>query len=96
MTDPEAHIADPSARFDQIEGILKAYPDISEEELTDLKHWFNKEASSLEVASLASKENCRSGYTRFRSEHVDKFGFSDILILILIIAFISSVIFLSL
>lgn len=65
-------------RFDQVETLLGRYPAISQDELNDLKHWFRKEASAFEVASLASKETITTGYTRFRQEHIDVFSFRDI------------------
>ena len=60
-------------RFDRIEAILSAYPDVTDGETDLLKHWFRKEASAFEVASLASKEICQSGYRQFSADHLDRF-----------------------
>ncbi|RJX68001.1 hypothetical protein D6858_08670 [Tsuneonella suprasediminis] len=65
-------------RFDQVEALLGRYPAISQDELNDLKHWFRKEASAFEVASLASKEAIHYGYAQFRREHIDVFSFRDV------------------
>ena len=63
QNDGEPAVAD---RFDQIEAILQRYPDIDDGELADLKRWFGKEASSFEVASLASKDSVNPQYGEFR------------------------------
>lgn len=60
-----------SNRFDYAEHLLSRYPAITEDEVEDLKRWFNKEASAFEVASLASKERIHAGYTAFRADHID-------------------------
>ena len=66
-------------RFDHVDALLQRYPDISEDELDDLKRWFVKEASAFEIASLSSKDATSAGYRRFRSEHIDPFNASDLL-----------------
>ena len=89
MNKNKAEAADPSARFDDIEQLLNSYPDISEEQLGELKHWFKKEASAFEVASIASKHPV--GYAKFRAEHIDKFSALEKIlgsVLLLILAFI--------
>ena len=60
-----------SNRFDYAEHLLSRHPAITEDEVEDLKRWFNKEASAFEVASLASKERIHAGYTAFRADHID-------------------------
>jgi hypothetical protein len=65
-------------RFDAIEATLARYPHLDEGELADLKHWFRREASAFEVASLASKDALREPYRRFRAEHIDRFGLRDL------------------
>jgi dsRNA-specific ribonuclease len=61
-----------------IEALLASYPDVTEGELATLKNWFNREASALDVGTLASKDELRSGYTQFRAEHIDKFTAKEI------------------
>tara|TARA_R100001129_G_C5193183_1_gene211415 strand:- start:257 stop:553 length:297 start_codon:yes stop_codon:yes gene_type:complete len=70
-------------RFDQIEATLLRYPDIDGTELADLKRWFDKEASALEVASLASKERLRQQYSDFRSAHIDRLGLVEMVLTVL-------------
>lgn len=79
MSDQKADVADPSARFDEIEQLLNSYPDVSEEQLGELKRWFKKGASAFEVASLASKQP--ADYARFRADHIDKFSKIEILVI---------------
>ena len=71
QTNGEGAVTD---RFDEIEATLLRYPDIDNAELADLKRWFDKEASALEVASLASKDTLRRQYGEFRAAHIDKLG----------------------
>jgi hypothetical protein len=73
-----AAIAD---RFDHAEALLARYPGLTEEELLDLTHWFRKEASAFDVASLASKESVAEPYRLFRAEHVDRFRVKEAIIL---------------
>lgn len=72
-----------SERFDAMAALLSRYPHLDELELADLKRWFAKEASAFEVASLASKEELREAYTRFREEHVDRFSARDAMIMLI-------------
>lgn len=85
MTDTEIGGEAPGDRFDRIEAILRAYPNISESDLAILKHWFRKEASAFEAASLASKDSCRAAYIQFRADHIDRFDAKDWIILIVLI-----------
>lgn len=79
MSDHKAADADPSARFDEIEQLLNSYPDVSDKQLGELKRWFKKEASAFEVASLASKQP--AGYAKFRTDHIDKFSKTEMLVI---------------
>ena len=83
MHDQQAVSADPSARFDRVEALLNAYPDVSDEQLAEMKHWFKRQASAFEVASLASKNPL--GYEKFRSDHVDKFSKFDLAMIALVV-----------
>jgi dsRNA-specific ribonuclease len=78
MTAYESDAAVGVARMAHIEALLASYPDVTEGELATLKNWFNREASALDVATLASKDELRSGYTRFRADYIDKFTAKDI------------------
>jgi hypothetical protein len=68
-------------RFDTVEALLARFPEVSEAELGELKHWFGKEASAFEVASLASKETLRPSYDRFRAEHIDRMSIRDLAVI---------------
>lgn len=83
MNDTKAVAADNSDRFDRAEALLSRYPDIDGEELKSLKQWFDKEASSFEVASLATKE--LSGYSQFRADHMDRFSALEMITIGLIV-----------
>lgn len=73
-------------RFDAIEAVLQRYPHIEPHELADLRHWFGKEASAFEVASMASKEHIKQPYAQFRAAHVDKLGVKEIAFSVLVAA----------
>ena len=66
-------------RMSRMSELLKRYPNVSQDELAEAKAWFRREASALEVATLASREDISAGYTLFRKEHVDRFSPRDIL-----------------
>jgi hypothetical protein len=78
-------------RFDAIEGLLSRYPQLEGAELADLKRWFAKEASAFDVASLASKEELREPYTRFRADHVDRFSARDLMYILVGLAVVAGV-----
>lgn len=84
MTDTSMGQVGPIDRFDRASTILAAYPDITDEELLELKRWFAK-ASALEVASIASTEALTSNYLRFKAEHLEKFTLKDWLFVIVTI-----------
>ena len=92
MKDTKAEPADSSVRFDRMEGLLKSYPNISDEDLRELKHWFAKEASSFEIASIASKEAAEEGYKKFRADHVDKFNALEAIIIGVVILGVASLV----
>lgn len=79
MNNERADSANLSARFDRIEVLLNSYPDVTDEQLRELKRWFNKEASAFEIASLASKAPV--GYGKFRADHIDKFSKGELLLI---------------
>jgi hypothetical protein len=80
-----------SERFDAMAALLARYPNLEPVELAELKHWFSKEASAFDVASLASKEELREPYTRFRAEHVDRFGARDLVVILSALAVVAGV-----
>lgn len=62
----------------QIEAVLADYPNVSPERLDELLHWFRKEASSLDVALVASNQAIAESYARFRADHIDSLKGRDI------------------
>lgn len=92
MSDPKAESGDPSVRFDQMEVLLQSYPDISDDELQDLKRWFTKEASSFQIASMASKKAIEPNYRKFRADHIDKFSFFEGIIATVVVLIVAALI----
>ena len=66
-----------SERRVRIERLLAQYPALSERELAETIGWFEREASALDVALIASNERVSRGYSRFRAEHIDRFDLKD-------------------
>lgn len=64
-------------RFAHVESLIARYPAITDDQVEDLKRWFDKEASAFDVATLASKEAIHSSYMAFRRKHVDAFRAKD-------------------
>lgn len=60
-----------AARREQMEAALGEYPHLSEERLAALLGWFRKEASALDVATVASNPAIAASYRQFRAEHID-------------------------
>jgi hypothetical protein len=75
----------------RIEQLLARYPAISERELAALLRWFEREASALDVAVVASNERISSGYGRFKAEHIDRFDIWDMARAVLFLAIFGTV-----
>lgn len=70
----------PSAdRRAQIERMLADYPNLDDERLGDLISWFRKEASALDVATIASNPAIVQPYRRFCADHIDPISGRDML-----------------
>lgn len=79
------------SRNPEIEALVGRYPNLNNDEIATLKHWFKKEASAFDVATLASQESIHYGYRRFREEHVDRFGLREwVVIASIVIAFLAA------
>ena len=63
----------------RVERLLARYPALSEDELAELLHWFEREASALDVALVASNRQIGRGYDLFKAEHIDRFRFRDVI-----------------
>lgn len=72
------HVATGVDRRAHIENLLASYPDLEPEQLKELVDWFSREASALDVGMIASNEEVKAGYERFRAEHLDRFKPNDI------------------
>lgn len=56
----------------EVREALARYPYVNDAELGDLLHWFRREASALEVATMASEPGIVHQYQRFKAEHLDR------------------------
>lgn len=56
----------------RIERIIAAYPTVEPADLEFLLNWYRNEASAYDVAMLAANRDIHDGYTRFRSDHIDR------------------------
>jgi hypothetical protein len=75
--------ADPRARAT---ALLSRYPDLSEQELGELEHWFRKDASALDVGLLASDPGIATQFRAYRNRHHDRFTLRDILLAVAFLA----------
>lgn len=55
-----------------VEEKLSGYPDISAEKLLDLIYWFKREATAMELATIAGNPKVRDNYRQFRDKYLDK------------------------
>ena len=82
-------------RLARVSALLKRYPDVTHHELGELKTWFKRQASALDIGILASQEDIGSGYALFREEHIDRFAGKDIVaiaaVLVAVIGIIASI-----
>lgn len=92
MTSTNTADQDHSNRFHEVEDLLKAYPAVSNSQVKKLKHWLMREASAIEVADLARKESCGSGYRQFRTDHLDRLQAWDILLIIMAVPAVATLI----
>ena len=54
------------------ESLIGAYPQISQDDLDELLHWYRRTASSYDLAMLSAREEIKPGYRRFYADHVDR------------------------
>jgi hypothetical protein len=77
MTTDENGAPAGAERLTRVAALLQRYPDVSHHELSELKTWFKRQASALDIGILASKEEVGRGYALFREEHIDRFAGKD-------------------
>lgn len=70
MTNNEGAVG--AGRRAHAEALLARYPSVSADELTDLLHWFRKEATALEIGLIASDPALADPYRQFSARHIDK------------------------
>jgi hypothetical protein len=75
MNHPEG--AESVERHVRIETMLARYPQLEDVELRELKHWFRKEASALDVGIIASDPSLAEPYRRFAVDHIEKLTPAD-------------------
>lgn len=71
--------ADGATTRARIEALLASYPQLEADELVELKHWFRRTASALDVGLVASNETIAPAYRAFRAAHLDGFTPADLL-----------------
>lgn len=74
------------------ETAVAQYPDLSPEELSSLKRWFDKEASAHDIALMSMNRDIQPQYTAFRRTHYDRITARDTLFLVAFWAVIFGVI----
>jgi hypothetical protein len=62
---------------ERAEALIARYPELGSEELERLLYWYRREASSMDVALLASNEAIHDRYRAFRRDHVERFSLKD-------------------
>lgn len=56
----------------EVEVTLAEYPDLPADRIVDLMYWFKREATALEVATVASNPAIQKNYRQFRDAHLDR------------------------
>lgn len=69
MTTNLMNEADRATRRVAIERAIAAYPDVDETEIRDVLHYFKREASALDRATIASNNDIAPQYRRLCDEH---------------------------
>lgn len=55
----------------QIEATLAEYPQVTPDRILDVIHWFKREATAHEVASIAKNPDIGREYQQFRKKHLN-------------------------
>jgi hypothetical protein len=65
------------ARRAEIEALVARYPDMSPEDLAALLRWYRREASSMDVALVASNERVRPQFEAFMRDHIAPYNWKE-------------------
>jgi hypothetical protein len=76
---PDDRGADAHAR---IHALVGAYPNLTEDELGDLLHWYRHEASAYDAAMLSARDDIRMGYKRFYKDHIERISPRDVVVIV--------------
>lgn len=71
-------LSSPGNRGGEVRALIARYPELSANEIADLKRWFRKEASALDVGLLANETELVDQYGQFRHDHIDRFELRDL------------------
>jgi hypothetical protein len=58
--------------------LLARYPAISQDETNELKTWFTRGATALDLGLVASDPRAAIQFRAFREQHVDRFTVTDV------------------
>jgi hypothetical protein len=72
--------------------LLVRYPELSSNELSELKHWFERVTSPLDFGLLASDASIEKQYRAYRADHHDRVKARDWLVGIALLALSATVI----
>lgn len=61
----------------EIERNLSQYPALPPDKISDLIHWFKREATAMEVASVARNPAIQSRYLQFHNKHISKMSIGE-------------------
>jgi hypothetical protein len=75
-----AYFGENRAARERAEALLLRYPRLEQEELDELLHWYRREASSMDVALIASDERLRRGFEKFQADHLKAFNWKEKLV----------------
>ena len=65
--------------------LLERYPSLEGHELKELRNWFLRQATALDVGMVASEHHIRENYKAFRNQNLDRFTMKDAVIALLMI-----------
>lgn len=75
MEQHEAVIA--AEERERIAALLARYPNLSRDELEEIRNWFDRVASALDIGLLSSQPEITTQYRAYRADHFDRFTMKD-------------------